>query len=85
MVKSLFMKQRQKTNHQSKKLFINILLWSWMAIILIMQFILYPPNPFWNIAKKLNVQEPMSELRQDILPFFQTTDLNMDFALIFND
>lgn len=85
MVKSVLMKSEEKFNHRKKRLFINILLTLWMSAILALQIILYPSRAILNIAEKLQLREPILALRKEILPYFQTSDLNTEFTEIFND
>lgn len=80
-----FMRAEEKPNDKKKSLFINLLLGLWMSAILILQIILYPSGPIMNVAEKLQLRKPILALREEILPFFQTSDLNTEFAEIFND
>ena len=72
--------QRKKVN-----LLINILLGLWITAILFLQIILYPPQPIVTIIDKLSLTEPFYNVQGKILPTFQTSDLNLEFALKFND
>lgn len=64
---------------------VRLLLGLWMGLILALQLILYPPPPVLELADTVNLHKPLITLQEKIKPFLQTTDLNMDFALKFND
>lgn len=85
MVKFDLMKPALKIQRKKINLLINIILGLWITAILCLQIILYPPQPVINILTSSNLSEPFYTLQGKILPTFQTSDLNIEFALKFND
>ena len=80
MVKSLLMKLEEKPKGNKRRLFINILLGFWMSAILALQLISHPPPPLLTLLEKLNLQESFKALQEIVIPFFRTTDINLDFT-----
>ena len=85
MVKFDLMKPALNIQRKKINLLINILLGLWITAILCLQIILYPPQPLINILTSSSLSEPFYILQGKILPTFQTSDLNIEFALKFND
>jgi len=79
------MKPDLKIQRKKLTLLVNILLGLWVGAILFLQLILYPPQPVVTIVNELGFTEPFYNLQGKIFPTFQTSDLNLEFALKFND
>lgn len=65
--------------------FIKVLLTIWMLALFTLQVLLYPPAPFLQVIKKMGGSDSFTSLQSKVLPYFQTSDLNIEFAIQFND
>ena len=56
-----------------------------MLALFALQVLLYPPAPVLQVIKKMGGSDSFTSLQSKVLPYFQTSDLNIEFAIQFND
>lgn len=74
-----------KVSRKSISLLFKLLLAIWIVILFSLQVVLYPPTPLLRLIDTVGASDSFTSLQRRLTPFFQTSDLNLDFAIKFND
>lgn len=85
MVKSVLMQKEIKVSRKSISILLKFLLAMWIMTLFLLQVILYPPMPLLRLIDTVGVSDSFTSLQSKLTPFFRTSDLNLDFAIKFND
>lgn len=79
------MQKEIKVSRKSISILLKFLLVMWIMTLFLLQVILYPPMPLLRLIDTVGVSDSFASLQSKLTPFFQTSDLNLDFAIKFND